>query len=472
MSRHSAFFSLKESADLLGAPVPAGFETSLPLPQSFKIDSREVRSGDAFVACKGENTDGHCYIEAAVRAGASLVLAEASYCQAHADALGALSVPILCVSDTTHALAELARFWLQQVAPVRVGITGSVGKTTTREILNAILQKHFRTHSAIKSYNTLIGGAMTILAMPAETEVLILELGTNHPGEIEEMVRYYPITHGVITEAAPAHLEGLHSLEGVIRAKTELLTSDALAFITYNSDNSALAESVLSRAAAVRKIGVGITEGDIRVSNIQQSLSTDARPRLAFDIEEGAAKYACVSAIFGKQHARNIAYAYSVSRALGLEPESILQNIGEIPLPKGRGDIVKLSRGLLLIDESYNANPSSVSQAVKNVHELETDEGIRKIAILGGMRELGPESEKWHEVVVSRASLLDEVYLIGGEWANTETRQSALCGKWPDRESFARDFDFGALQNAVVLIKGSRYYALEHLIPLFEASRR
>lgn len=469
MTRQRLFFTLQEAARILRTEMPAAFDAAQVLPQSFKVDSRLVKPGDAFVACRGEHTDGHRYIGAAAEAGAALILAERSYYAEHADEFLKIPVPVLTIDNAERGLAELARAWLAGVAPAVVGITGSVGKTTTREILRSVLHKHVRTHTAIKSYNTLIGCGLTILAMPADTQVLILELGTNHPGEIAEMVSYFPVTHGIITDAVPAHLEGLSSLEGVVKAKTELLDSQDMLFLSYNNDNEPLIAAIEKHGGVFKKIGVGIADGDLRIGEVRQEIDSEAVPRLSFDIQSSDVSFRCVTPIFGKQHARNVAYAFAAANELGVAPQDFTASIADISLPKGRGGILRAAHGNMIVDESYNANPSSVSQAIKNVVELKTGEDVRKIAILGGMRELGPESAKWHEIVMSRASLLDGVYLIGEEWRGIETQQISLCGKWTDRAHFARDFDFSHLSNSVVLLKGSRFYELERLLPAFGA---
>jgi UDP-N-acetylmuramoyl-tripeptide--D-alanyl-D-alanine ligase len=374
-------------------------------------------------------------------------------------------------ASSEEAAVRLARGWLDAVSPVTVGITGSVGKTTTRELLVGVLMGHYRVHAAKKSYNTRIGCSMTILSMPRETEILLLELGTNHQGEIADLVSAFPVSHGAITEVSPAHLEGLGSVGGVCAAKMEIARSNAMKFLSYNYDNEILQAAVSDVRPEIRLIGVGTTGGDVRISNVAQRVSQDCAPELSLEISRGERTFMCCANIYGKQNARNIAFAYAAASELGLSDEAFADAIKSASLPPGRGNVEPLPGGGFLIDDTYNANPDSVSHALRNLIELELPVGSRRIAVLGGMRELGADSKRWHEVVMSRAGLLDEIHLIGGEWSGVETRQASLAGKWRDADDFMSNFDFSKTAGSVILVKGSRYYALERLLPHFGAAK-
>lgn len=471
MTRKERFFTIGTAARLLGTtPWPAEC-ADMAMPRRFQVDSRNVARGDAFVAMPGERDDGHNYIAKACEAGAACIILNASYYETHADELRGTGAALLPVPDSEAAMGELARVWLEQVAPVVVGITGSVGKTSTREFLYHTIRGKKKTHAAEKSYNTLIGCSMTVLSMPEDTEVLILELGTNHPGEIAQLVRHFPVTHGVITEIAPVHLEGLGTLDGVLDAKMEIAGSKGLIFLSYNIDNDALTRAIARFSEdnpGVRAVGVGAMQGAVRISGVNQSVAEEGDAALAFTLTNGNDSLSCRAPIFGRQQARNLAYAYAVSRELGMDDDAFCAAVASVQVPAGRGRISQAPSGNLLIDESYNANPSSVSSAIKNVLEMELPASFSRVAILGGMRELGSESAHWHEVVMCRASLFDDIYLIGDEWEAVGADNRALRGKWRDAEAFAAQFDFSALSHAVVLIKGSRYYELERLLPRFE----
>jgi UDP-N-acetylmuramoyl-tripeptide--D-alanyl-D-alanine ligase len=435
------------------------------MPQSFRADSREVERGGVFIAMRGERTDGHEYIEDAVRRGASVVILEEGWYWRNAEGLKDLGASVIPVEDPERSVALLAERWLGMVSPKVVGITGSVGKTTTRELLHGAIKDHMRAHSAVKSYNTMIGCSMTVLSMPGDTETLILELGTNHPGEIRAMVGKFPVTHGVITEITEVHLDGLKSIDGVLAAKMELTDSRDLEFLSYNNDNEALSAAVSSIRRPLRVVSVGARRSDVTVSDIKQSIGEDGTPLLSLVISSRGEDLRCEARFFGVQHAKNIAYAYSAARDLGVPGEIFADAVRRVDAPRGRGRIFRTADGMI-IDETYNASPGSMSYALKNVLGIELAGDVRKIAILGGMRELGAESDRWHEVIMSRASLFDEVYLIGSEWDGVETKQGALRGRWRDADGFLNDFDPASASGAIVLVKGSRSYGLERILPL------
>ncbi|MDR3332687.1 MAG: UDP-N-acetylmuramoyl-tripeptide--D-alanyl-D-alanine ligase, partial [Synergistaceae bacterium] len=461
------FFTITEAAEIMGGevrPLERGAEI---MPQNLKADSRSVSSGDAFIAIPGERTDGHRFIGDAVSRGASAVILEMEYYYRNAEELDKLSAVMIPVSYTETAAARLASRWLCVVSPRVVGITGSVGKTTTRELLYGVIHEYMRTHSAVKSYNTLIGCGMAILSMPADTELLILELGANRPGEIDELVKNFPVTHGIITEVAESHLEGLKSIKGVLSAKMEITNSRTLQFLSYNNDNEALSSAATSLDKRLRKASVGFGRSDVTVSDVRQSLGKDGSPNLSLSLSGYGEEIACETRFFGKQHAKNIAFAYAVARDLGLPGDMFAESVRRIGTPLGRGRICTTRLGLI-IDETYNANPSSMSYALRNALDIELDGDFRRVAILGGMRELGDETERWHEVIMSRASLFDDVYLIGSEWDRVATKQGALKGRWRSVGDFARDFDFASpsLDKSIILVKGSRFYSMEKLLPM------
>ena len=219
--------------------------------RAWRCDSREVRGGDGFAAIRGAKTDGHLYIKQAAEQGSRVVLAEREGLEGagiRPEDFPGVSF-IVTERRTEEALALAASEYLRRVAPKTIAITGSVGKTTTRELTAAALAQRYKVHSAVRSFNTIIGCALTVLSMAEETEALVLELGTNHFGEIAEMVKYFPPETVIITEVAPAHLEGFGSVEGVLRAKLEICGSAKLKKIIFNCDNALLREMLATNVA-------------------------------------------------------------------------------------------------------------------------------------------------------------------------------------------------------------------------------
>lgn len=475
MMEKRSFFDVRTAGEILDFPFLPDEGKGVLLSQGFKVDSRLVEPGDVFVARRGEKEDGHDYIKDAVASGASAVLLDRSYYEEHEKELRALGVVLMPVQNSEKGLVTLASAWLQEVSPSVVGITGSVGKTTTREFLAFCLRKERRVHAAGKSYNTLVGCSLTVLAMPADTEILVLELGTSHPGEIREMVFYFPVTHGVITEVAPAHLEGLESLEGVLAAKMELTTSRKLSFLSYNNDNKILSDAVASLPERIETWGVGMMGSDTGITEVEQRLFCGGEAELSFTLAHGGEMFPCKSSIFGKQHARNLSYAFVLADALGVDPRSVLESFEDIELLPGRGRILRGECDCIVIDETYNANPASLSFALKNVQEIRlVDEHgpFRKIAVVGGMRELGADSERWHKNVLQMVDDLDELYLIGEEWCGVRHVAGEIVrGWWQDVDDFLKDVPPESFRRSVVMLKGSRYYRLERILPALLGDR-
>jgi UDP-N-acetylmuramoyl-tripeptide--D-alanyl-D-alanine ligase len=474
MNAGRQFFTLREVSDAHGFAYYPERLADMRVPQIFRADSRIVERGGGFLAVKGAAKDGHDYIAQAVKNGAVCVICEKQFFDLRKDELSILDAAFILTDGVSESVAKLAQTWLDTVSPKVVGITGSVGKTTTREFLYTALRDAYRTHAAVKSYNTLLGVSMTVLAMPADTEILILELGTNRPGEIRETVDHFPVTDGIITEVADAHLEGLGSIEGVLAAKMELIESRKLKCLSYNSDNDLLSAAVARmpngekmKKDGVRQVGVGYSDAGVRISDVRQTVGRDFIPALYVTLSTKERKVSCRAPVFGRQHAKNIAFAYSAAIQAGLDDSSFERAAGLFELPHGRGRVLRGKKGAAIIDETYNANPASLSHAVKNLLEMELPDNFARIAILGGMRELGPESPRLHGIVLSRASLLDGLYLIGSEWGDVMPKNDVVRGVWPDADRFMSEFDFESVRDAAFLLKGSRLYGLERLLPFF-----
>jgi UDP-N-acetylmuramoyl-tripeptide--D-alanyl-D-alanine ligase len=231
-SSHTRYLTLDEAAEITGGKLQG---TDMPIGPALRTDSRKVQKGDGFIALPGTNTDGHAFIDDALCRGASYIVVEEDKAGSFIfESAG--DVPFLVVDDTSSALRKLAAHVFRQKSSLQevIAVTGTVGKTTTRECIAAVLKKRFRVHSARESYNTWIGCALTILEMPLDTEILILEMGTNHPGEIAEMTASYPPTTAVITAIGPGHLEGLENVRGVLEEKIRILESTKLKRVLNN----------------------------------------------------------------------------------------------------------------------------------------------------------------------------------------------------------------------------------------------
>ncbi len=391
---------------------------NIKLPLEISIDSRTLNEGQIFLALKGENTDGHLYIKEAVDNGAIGIIAQAGCFDL---SLIPSFLSCIIVDDTSTFITELALQYLEYAAPEEViAITGSVGKTTTRDLIRELLKLKYRVHGPISSFNTRLGCSLTVLSMPCDSQVLILEMGTNSPGEIEEMTSLFRPTVSVITEVTEAHLSGLINLEGVLKAKLEITSSPRLTHLFYNSDNKELLKGVQNLSLSCKTTSIGFRTGDIRIEQPKFSLH-EGKPRLSFFLEGDNLSLEIVSGLFGTHQARCLAVASAVAIEMGVSTQMIASKSSSFVSPKGRGEIVLLSGNIVIIDDSYNANPASMSAAISTVSELTWDG--RKIAVLGSMKELGDVAVKQHKKIAATLDFFEVVILVGSEWKSLSEKE-------------------------------------------------
>jgi UDP-N-acetylmuramoyl-tripeptide--D-alanyl-D-alanine ligase len=454
---------LSEAASYCGGIVKGA---EIPLPVNIWPDSRDVCPKDGFVALPGEHTDGHRFVGAALDNGAGLIIATAEGIAQWERRILEAGASCLLVEDTERALLRIAEGYLQEVSPkVRIAVTGSVGKTTTRELIRSALEPAFQVHSAKRSHNTKIGCALTVLSMDPGTEVLVLEMGTNHPGEIGSIVEHFPPTIAVITAVAPVHLEGLKDLDGVLSAKLEILPEEGLDLLIYNADDPKLCHALEGTQRPFRIAGVGYRKGSaLLLTGTDTDAVLEGEP-LRVGVSYGGQSWVCHSLLKGKHHAYNIGFAFMVGLALGVPPETLLKGISRLSPLRGRGKWIRDGRVHLLIDESYNANPSSVAAALEVLRSLAVPG--RRLAVLGGMRELGEESEKLHSEIFRMVDFLDGVVLVGEEWEKSiEPSAGEKVNLWrvKDAEAAAVLLEGVVGKEDTILVKGSRSYGLERVV--------
>lgn len=441
--------------------------------RAWSCDSREVCAEGGFAAVRGANTDGHLYIKQAAERGARVVLAEREGLEKagiRPEDFSGVSF-IITERRTEEALALIASEYLRRVAPKTTAITGSVGKTTTRELTAAALARRLKVHSAVRSFNTFIGCALTILGMDDATEALVLELGTNHFGEISEMVKYFPPEIAIITEVAPAHLEGFGSVEGVLRAKLEICASAKLRKVIYNCDNSLLREAMSHNYNNVIKVGVGRSAGaEISIEECHVTLNDDG-PSTCVRCRDGENEFSFSSPLFGEQHAYNMCFAFAAAKSCGVSAEDTAQGFASMPQLGGRGLCKRTARGGWVIDEAYNANPASMSAAIRSARAAAESLGLRKCAALGGMRELGVSAPKWHREILEAAADLDSVLLLGDEWKEcgaTFSSNVRLCETLEEMAVLASE---EAERKGLILVKGSNSYGLKKIVESLTGAR-
>jgi len=460
----NCFMTLAEMAKVTGGRL---LGPDRPVGPAIKSDSRKVDRGDGFIALPGAKDDGHIYVAGAIARGACFVIMEEGKAGEKVLNESREKVSFLLVKNTPKALKDAAAHLFLRKAALDeiVAITGTVGKTTTRECIAAVLRKRYRVHAARESYNTWIGCALSILEMPLDTEILILEMGTNHPGEILEMAQSYPPTTAVITAIGPGHLEGLTDLDGVLEAKMEILHSSRLKRVLYNADSEILENRLCSGNFPFDLFPVGFGKGTYLLREGGFSFEQDTI-KTKIEIAKEDERLLFSSYLFGPQHAYAMGFSIACGDLFNVEHLQVVEAIEQVrPLP-GRGITGKSSRGVWYIDETYNANPLSMWQALVNLKSLKLKPGGRKCAVLGGMKELGKETSRLHRDVLDFAKDLDFVVLIGDEWTKALGSQDGkkTFRYYHDAAGVASLLDGELAPGDMVLLKGSRAYGLEKIL--------
>ncbi len=447
----------------------AGFRGKVPGDiriNGVSIDSRGECAGTLFVAIEGENADGHDYLSDAVEGGAGALLCD----REKVDKIGGIprDVPIFPVPDTVKAMQHLAKCWREKVEPKVIGITGSTGKTGTKELAASVLSAYFRVHSTKGNLNNHIGVPLTLLSMPEDTEVLIVEMGANHKEEIRLLSSIAGPGIGIITNIGPAHLEYFGSLKGVARAKAELLKElDREGTAVLPADDE-FAPFLKSRSRA-KVVTFGITKGaDYRVEDVRKK---DV-PGYEFTLA-GVQMETCR---YGKHHMLNVAAVVAAASQLGITPVQSAPLIAMKGEVTGRGNVYSI-KGIIFVDDSYNSNPASLCSAVDAFMEMPV-EGKRWV-VLGDMLELGDMSMDLHKemgVLCGKAGI--DGLLTLGNCTVELNRAAAVQRKAPENISHFLEIEKLVIyldsflgEGDCVLVKGSRSMGMEKVIEGVEARR-
>ena len=438
----------------LFAKVPEGF-ADMEFPAHLATDSRDVIPGGAFVALEGEKTDGHKYIPQVVANGAGLVIVR------EGKKPEGLSIPVIELENPERDLAEIASRKLQAHNLQEViGITGSVGKTTTRAALQKVLAPHFTLHAPERSYNTLIGCTATIMAMPLETQIAILEFGANKPGEIKELTQYFPPTIAILTAVAPVHLEGFGSVEGVLAEKLEITHTPLISKIIFNNDNPYLSEAF---KYVVKSMGVGEWKDSDFVLAVDRS--EYSLPALSFVLSHRVSQEIArfTANIWGKHNAMPLALAAAVGHELGISLQESSEALADFQALEGRGRVVILDNGhKFLVDDAYNANPASMRASLETFSKVVC---AGKIAVLGEMRELGENEVQYHADLGDLLENIDGVIMVGEIWreAFPDNNSYIFVKDWQEALKAVREIE-NAREIQGVLVKGSHSIGLENVV--------
>ncbi len=377
-----------------------------PLPAlsvaELSTDTRALGNQSVFVALSGPNFDGHAFVSEARHRGAVASIVQSR----RLSELPPSGGPYIVVDEPLEALERLARWNRERLSLSVIAVTGSVGKTSVKEFISTILGGAHSVKSAPKSFNNRIGVAMSILSAHPGTEVLVLEMGTSSPGEISHLSNLARPHRVVITEIAPAHLDGLGDLDGIVKAKAEIfdgLGDGGSAFVRHGVHGFDL----LAAKARGPLLTFGWNKGDIAVTDCQRvMLGQDAHDSLVsadygyhFTIN-GSENF--LLPVPGRHNVLNAAAAIGVARDLGMSWELIRSQIASCRLPPLRFQVTE-QNGLVLVDDSYNANPASMEAAIREWESIEWGvETSSRVAVLGDMLEMGPESLRLHTEIGKR----------------------------------------------------------------------
>ena len=356
--------------------------------EGISTDSRDIKPGQIFLALKGDNFDGHDFVEKAITGGASCLIIDKSL---NGRIFDKSNVAIIQVDDTLRALGDLAGWWRNKHEITVVTITGSAGKTTTKEMTALILGQGAKTLKNRGNFNNLIGLPLSLLRLEKADRRAVLEMGMNRPGEIKRLTEIADPDIGLITNVARAHLEGLKDLEGVARAKTELIEEIRPdGYIIINGDDVLLMKQASRFNRRIITFGRG-RRNDIRAENIINL----GHKGISFDLRYHDITLPVSIRVPGIQNIHNALAASAVAVLMEESPDNIVKGLNDFEGIDGRFRSLSLPRGNTLIDDTYNANPYSLKAALDSIKSMAGDE--RRIIVgLGEMMELGDETSSAH----------------------------------------------------------------------------
>lgn len=413
------------------------------LNPSVQTDTRKLKPGDIFFALKGDNFNGNAFARQAIDAGAFLAVID--------DAAYEIPGKTFLVPDVLTALQQLAKHHRKQFIIPFLAITGSNGKTTTKELIHAVLSSSFKTYTTEGNLNNHIGVPLTILKIKEDAAIAVIEMGANHQKEIASYCEYTLPTHGLITNCGKAHLEGFGGVEGVRKGKGELFDylrmNKGTAFVMWDYDYlHDMSKGINSL------VTYGTANADI------EGFALKSEPFLEVKITKGADTNIIKTQLVGDYNLPNVLAAVAAGRHFNVPDKKIKESIEAYSPSNSRSQLIEKGTNKIILD-AYNANPSSMKLAIENFARIQAD---RKILLLGAMAELGEESPAEHEAIIK---LLQQypwtnVVLVGGDFLKINHpflsfSNAAEAKSWLKRQ---------AIENTHLLIKGSRSMKMETVL--------
>ena len=451
---------------------------------SVQTDTRKLKEGDIYVALKGPNFNGNEFALRALDTGAAYAIVDEMPNESELIA-AELSEPgikerLLLVDDVLTTLQQLAKHHRQQLDIPFIAITGSNGKTTSKELIYAVLASHFKTYTTQGNLNNHIGVPLTILSVKPDAEMAVIEMGANHQKEIESYCAYTLPSYGIITNCGKAHLEGFGGVEGVRKGKGELYqflrSNNGTAFVyadyDYLQPMSAGIENIIYYG-----ITKGLVQGQIEAAEpfLAVRITAGLEPDYTGNAKSSPAPHQTItqttpilikSQLVGDYNLPNILCAATIGKHFGVPDQKIIPAIEAYAPSNSRSQLMEVGTNQIILD-AYNANPSSMKVAIENFAKLKAD---RKIVLLGGMMELGEDSIEEHQALVELLVALGfkEVVLVGGDFAYAHASKAQIQTTpftYLNNAAEAREW-LKQLnpQNACILVKGSRSMKMEQVL--------
>ncbi len=451
--------TLAQIAKWLGLEQP----TSNPVVTGVSINTRTLRPGDLFIPFRGENVNGHKFVEAAFENGAAAAFWLKDEPNPPKD------VPLLFVESSEEALQQMARAYRSELSTVFIGITGSNGKTSTKDLLAGMLTPYFRVKKTEGNFNNELGLPLTILSLEEDTEYAVLEMGMSSFGEIEFLSNMAKPTYAVITNIGEAHMQDLGSREGIAKAKFEIISGLAKdGLLVYDGDEPLL-KPFISNVPELNTKSFGTDElNDLRIEQV-----TFTEQGSSFMVS-GELNEEMTIPVLGEHQVKNTLAAILIGKEIGLSAQQMREALKQIVLTDMRMQVIEAKNGSIFINDAYNAAPTSMKAAI---HFLEKST-IKpdKWLVLGDMLELGPNEKSFHEEISH--SISNEVFsgicLFGPrmKWLYDQLADkfSEQQLKWveDDYESLISFLNSNIKKDSIVLVKGSRGMRLEKVIEPFQ----
>ncbi len=463
LSKIAEFISATTHVGIAASAVQPGLDLREEIAQGYSIDTRTIRPGELFFAVKGERLDGHDYVNSALDKGAAAAVVQESELHRYVD-----KFRLLAVHDTLVALQTLATAVRKLWGKPLVGVTGSAGKTTTKEAIAHVLSARFRVLKSEGNFNNHFGLPLMLLKLEPEHDVAVIEMGMSHAGEIRALAKIARPEIGVVTNVAPVHLEFFDSIAGIARAKYELIESlPANGTAVLNADDEYVSQFGRGFKGKVITYGTSAT-ADVRSENVQ----TRGADGSEFDVVLAGGREHARLPLVGEHNVLNALAAVAVGLARGLKASEAVDALATLAPPDKRGQVLQLGN-ITVINDCYNSNPKALHAMVDALAAMKAG---RRIVVAGEMLELGPAGEEMHRAagqhvaekkidVLVGVRGLAKAMVEGAQNAGTQAEFVATpeeAGEWLARE--ARDGD-------VVLLKASRGVKLEKALETWRALR-